>query len=97
MKLIPTMDRVLIAPQTTEAKSSGGIILPVHEDTKHGIGEILAVGYGRLADGNYVSLHESLQVGRKVLYRRQGGDEFRHDGVNYHAVWERDIVAVLSE
>ena len=48
-------------------------------------------------DAGYVARRCFVRVGRKVLYRRQGGDEFRLEGVNYHAVWERDIVAVMGE
>ena len=50
MKLKPLADRVVIKPSPAEEKTKGGIILPDTAKEKPVIGEIVAVGPGKVGD-----------------------------------------------
>jgi chaperonin GroES len=94
MKVKPLADRVIIKPAPAEEKSKGGIILPDTAKEKPVIGEIVAVGPGKVTDdGKKVSME--LKVGDKVLYGKYSGTEVTIDGENYLIMREADIFAIV--
>jgi len=94
MKVKPLADRVIIKPAPAEEKSKGGIILPDTAKEKPVIGEIVAVGPGKVADdGKKVTME--LKVGDKVLYGKYSGTEVTIDGENYLIMREADIFAIV--
>jgi hypothetical protein len=52
----PLGDRVLVKIKTSEAKSDGGILLPVSVQTRPQGGEIVAVGEGRSFGSNRIEI-----------------------------------------
>jgi chaperonin GroES len=94
MKIKPLADRVVIKPAPAEEKSKGGIILPDTAKEKPVIGEIVAVGPGKVSDdGKKVPME--LKVGDKVLYGKYSGTEVTVDGEEYLIMREADIFAIV--
>jgi len=50
MKIKPLADRVIIKPAAAEERTKGGIILPDTAKEKPVVGEIVAVGPGKVSD-----------------------------------------------
>lgn len=94
MKVKPLADRVVVKPQPAEEKTKGGIILPDTAKEKPVIGEIVAVGPGKVADdGKKISME--VKVGDKVLYGKYSGTEVTIDGEEYLIMREADIFAIV--
>lgn len=94
MKVKPLADRVVIKPAQAEEKTKGGIILPDTAKEKPVIGEVVAVGPGKVADdGTKITLE--VKVGDKVLYGKYSGTEVTIDGTDYLIMREADIFAIM--
>ena len=94
MKMKPLADRVVIKPSQAEEKSRGGIILPDTAKEKPVIGEVVAVGPGKVSDeGKTVPME--VKVGDKVLYGKYSGTEVTVDGEEYLIMREADIFAIV--
>lgn len=94
MKMKPLADRVVIMPSPAEEKTKGGIILPDTAKEKPVIGEVVAVGPGKIADdGKKVSME--VKVGDKVLYGKYSGTEVTVEGTEYLIMREADIFAIV--
>jgi chaperonin GroES len=90
----PLADRVVIKPSPAEEKSRGGIILPDTAKEKPVIGEVVAVGPGKVSDeGKQVPME--VKVGDKVLYGKYSGTEVTVDGEEYLIMREADIFAIV--
>lgn len=93
--LRPLGDRVLVKVVTQEEKTSGGIFLPDTAKEKPQIGEISAVGEGRLSDkGERLPLE--VKVGDRVLYAKYAGTELKVGGEDYILLAEKDILAIAE-
>lgn len=94
MKMKPLADRVVIKPAAAEEKTKGGIILPDTAKEKPVIGEVVAVGPGKVTDdGKKVNLE--VKVGDKVLYGKYSGTEVTVEGEEYLIMRESDIFAIV--
>jgi chaperonin GroES len=95
-KIKPLADRVLIKEDTEskEKKTSSGIIIPVtvNEDKGSKRGEVVAVGPGRVEEGQLVP--PSVKAGDIVLF--QWGDKVRIGEEDYYLVRESEILAVIK-
>ena len=95
-KIKPLVDRVLIKEDTEskEKKTSSGIIIPVtvNEDKGSKRGEVVAVGPGRVEDGELVA--PSVKEGDTVLF--QWGDKVRVGEEDYYLVRETEILAIIK-
>ena len=95
MKLHPLHDRVIIKRLESETKSAGGIVIPDTAKEKPMKGEVIAVGKGRTLDnGTVVPL--GVKVGDTVLIGKYSGSEFKMDDIEYVAVKEDEIIAVVG-
>ena len=96
MNIKPLGDRVLIKVIASEEKTKGGIVLPDTAKEKPQIGEVIAVGPGRvLENGSRVTL--DVKVGDKVVYSKFSGSELKEGGVDYLILnGERDILAIME-
>ncbi len=91
----PLADRVLVKRlDEAEEQSSGGIIIPDTAKEKPQEAEIVAVGPGRIEDGDRVGLEVS--VGDKVLIGKYSGTEVKVDGDEYLIMREDDILAIVG-
>ena len=94
MKLKPLADRIVIKPSPADEKSRGGIILPDTAKEKPVIGEVVAVGPGRITDdGKKIALE--VKVGDKVLYGKYSGTEVTIEGDEYLIMREADVFAIV--
>jgi len=94
MKIKPLSDRVVIKPAPAEEKTKGGIILPDTAKEKPVIGEIVAVGPGKISDdGKKIPME--LKIGDKVLYGKYSGTEVTVEGDEYLIMREADIFAIV--
>ncbi len=94
MKIKPLADRVVIKPSPAEEKTKGGIILPDTAKEKPVMGEVVAVGPGKVTDDGTKILPE-VKVGDKVLYGKYSGTEVTVDGEEYLFMREADIFAIV--
>jgi len=91
----PLGDRVLVKPIEQEERTKGGIVLPDTAKEKPQMGEVIAVGTGRLLEnGQRVPLE--VKVGDRIIYAKYGGTEVKLDGVEYLILRESDILAIHS-
>ncbi len=93
--LRPLGDRVLVKVLAQEEKTAGGILLPDTAKEKPQIGEVSAVGEGRLTDkGDRLPLE--VKVGDRVLYAKYAGTEIRVSGDDFILLAEKDILAIAQ-
>ena len=94
MKMKPLADRVVIKPSPAEEKTKGGIILPDTAKEKPVVGEVVAVGPGKVADdGKKIPME--IKVGDKVLYGKYSGTEVTIEGDDYLIMREADVFAIV--
>ena len=94
MDIKPLSDRVVVKAQDAEEKTASGIILPDTAQEKPQIGEIVAIGPGKVSDaGGLVKM--TVKKGDKVLYGKYSGTEISHNGDDLLIMRESDILAVL--
>jgi chaperonin GroES len=91
----PLGDRVFVKVSEAEEKTAGGIILPDNAKEKPQVGEIVAVGNGKLNEKGERQPME-VQVGNKVLYSKYAGTDIKLGGDDYVLLSEKDILAVVS-
>jgi chaperonin GroES len=94
MKMKPLADRVVIKPSPAEEKTKGGIILPDTAKEKPVMGEVVAVGPGKVADDGK-KIAPEVKVGDKVLYGKYSGTEVMIEGDEYLIMREADIFAIV--
>jgi chaperonin GroES len=94
MKIKPLADRVVIKPSEAEEKSRGGIILPDTAKEKPVVGEVVAVGPGKVTDDGK-TVKPEVKVGDKVLYGKYSGTEVTIEGEEFLIMREADIFAIV--
>ncbi len=94
MKMKPLADRVIVKPSAAEEKTKGGIILPDTAKEKPVIGEVVAVGPGKITEDGKKVVPE-VKVGDKVLYGKYSGTEVTVEGEEYLIMREADIFAIV--
>lgn len=90
----PLGDRVLVKIKTSEAKTTGGILLPTTAQTKPQAGEVVAVGEGKNVGKTKVEI--SLKTGTQVVYSKYAGTELEFNGANHLILKEDDVVGILE-
>ena len=94
MKLKPLSNRIVVKAHEAEEKTASGIILPDTAKEKPQMGEVLAVGPGKVNDNGTVN-KMTLKKGDKVLYGKYSGSEVTVDGEDLMIMRESDILATL--
>lgn len=90
----PLGDRVLVQADVAEEKTSSGIIIPDTAKEKPQQGTVIAVGPGRVENGNKIDM--TVKEGDKVLYGKYAGTELTLEGEEYMIMRESDIVGILA-
>lgn len=96
MKLKPLYDRVVVKKVEVEQKTAGGIILPDTAKEESQIGEVIAVGEGKVLENGDVRALK-VKVGDKVLFSKYAGNEVEIDGEKLLVIREEDILAIVEE
>tara|TARA_B100000902_G_scaffold306271_1_gene294839 strand:- start:1021 stop:1305 length:285 start_codon:yes stop_codon:yes gene_type:complete len=94
MKLKPLSDRIVVKAHEAEEKTASGIILPDTAKEKPQMGEVLAVGPGKLNENGTLN-KMTLKKGDKVLYGKYSGSEVSIEGQDLMIMRESDILATL--
>ena len=94
MNLRPLGDRVVVKSLPREEVTRSGIVLPDTAKEKPQEGEIIAVGPGKMDDGERQPM--DVKVGDKVLYAKYAGTEFKLEDQELLILSEKDILAVLE-
>ncbi len=95
MNIRPLHDRVVVKRLESEDKSAGGIVLPGAAQEKPVMGQVVAVGTGRVLDnGNSRALE--VKVGDKVLFGKYAGTEVKVEGTDYVVMREDDLFAIMG-
>ncbi len=95
MKVKPLRDKILVKPESEEETTKAGIILPDSAKEKPQRGKVVAVGSGKLDDGEIIPLE--VKEGDIVIYEKYGPSEIKVDGEDLLIIKEDDILAVMSE
>jgi chaperonin GroES len=91
----PLFDNVLVRPLEAELKTASGIILPDTAQEKPQMGEVVAVGPGKVTPkGEKEKM--VVKVGQKVIFKKWGGSEVKNAGEELILVEQKDILAIIS-
>ena len=90
----PLGDRVVIELVEQEETTASGIVLPDSAKEKPQEGNVVAVGSGRVENGEKVALEVS--EGDRIIFSKFAGTEVEYKGTEYLILREDDILAVVS-
>ncbi len=91
----PLADRILVKRlEEDDEQKVGGIIIPDTAKEKPQEAEVVAVGPGRLENGERIALE--LKEGDKVLIGKYSGTEVKLEGEEYLIMREEDVLAVVE-
>lgn len=94
MKIKPLSDRVVVRPKEAEEKTASGIILPDTAQEKPQMGEIMAIGPGKVSE-NGALIEMSVKAGDNILYGKYSGTEISVESEDLLIMRESDILAVI--
>jgi len=98
-KIVPYGDRVVVKQILQEEVRASGIVIPDTAKERPQLGEIIAVGPGRL-DENGKRVPIEVQVGERVLFAKYSGQEVPRGILpgeeEYLVLKESDILARLQ-
>ena len=94
--LKPSNDRILIKPIDEGEQTYGSIVIPDMGKEKPEMGEIIAVGQGRISEfGNFIPVKH--KVGQVVLVPKIGTLRIDFEGDEYYIAQDKEILAVIKE
>lgn len=96
-KLLPTNDRILLKPIDEGEETYGSIVIPDLGKEKPEMGEVLAVGPGRLSEFGTRIKVETCKVGDIVLVPKIGTLRVDFDGEEYYIAQDREVLAVVTK
>ncbi|MEQ6292396.1 co-chaperone GroES [Vogesella sp. GCM10023246] len=95
MAIRPLHDRVVIKRLEAEEKTASGIVLPGAAAEKPDMGEVVAVGHGKiLENGDRRALE--LKVGDKVIFGKYSGQTVKVDGEELLVMREEDVMGIVE-
>ena len=95
MNIRPLHDRVIVRRKEEERTTAGGIVIPDSATEKPSMGEILAVGNGKVTDSGDVRALD-VKAGDTVYFGKYSGTEIKVDGEELLIMREDDIIAVVE-
>ena len=95
MNIRPLHDRVVVKRMEEERTSAGGIVIPDSAAEKPQMGEVVAVGNGKITDSGEMRALD-VKVGDQVLFGKYSGTEIKIDGEDVLIMKEEDILGVLA-
>jgi len=96
MDLRPLHDRVLVRRiEESEARSTGGIIIPDTAKEKPQQAEVIAVGSGKLLD-NGERVAPEVKAGDRILFGKYSGSDIKIGGLEHLILREDEILGVLE-
>ncbi|MFC3531879.1 co-chaperone GroES [Vogesella sp. LIG4] len=95
MAIRPLHDRVVIKRLEAEEKTASGIVLPGAAAEKPDMGEVVAVGHGKILENGERRALE-LKVGDKVLFGKYSGQTVKVDGEELLVMREEDVMGIVE-
>lgn len=96
-QLQPTNDRILVKPIDEGEQTYGSIVIPDMGKEKPEMGEVLAIGPGRLSEHGQLITVRSCKVGDVVLVPKIGTLRIDFEGEEYYIAQDREVLAVVKE
>ncbi|HEX4948366.1 MAG TPA: co-chaperone GroES [Blastocatellia bacterium] len=93
-RIRPLQDRVIVKRTDEAEQMRGGLYIPDTAKEKPQEGEVIAVGPGKVENGNKIEL--TVKVGDKVLFGKYSGTEVKLDGEEYLIMREDDILGIIE-
>ncbi|SHK28826.1 co-chaperone GroES [Thermocrinis minervae] len=95
-KLRPLYDKIVVKRfEEQEQRTASGIIIPDTAKEKPQVGEVVAVGDGKLLNNGQV-VPPKVKVGDKVVFNKYAGTEVELDGEKYLIMSEDEVLAVIE-
>ncbi|HHK5990293.1 TPA: co-chaperone GroES [Neisseria subflava] len=95
MTIRPLHDRVVVKRLEAEEKTASGIVLPGAVAEKPDMGEVIAVGVGKIGkDGERRPL--DVKVGDKIIFGKYSGQTVKADGEELLVMREEDIFGIVE-
>lgn len=95
MTIRPLNDRVVVKRLEAEEKTASGLVLPGSAAEKPDMGEVIAVGNGKLLK-NGDRLKVDVKVGDKVIFGKYSGQTVKVDGEELLVMREEDIFGIVE-
>ncbi|MFC3626287.1 co-chaperone GroES [Vogesella amnigena] len=95
MAIRPLHDRVVIKRLEAEEKTASGIVLPGAAAEKPDMGEVVAVGHGKILENGERRALE-LKVGDKVIFGKYSGQTVKVDGEELLVMREEDVMGIVE-
>ncbi|MEO6197932.1 MAG: co-chaperone GroES [Dehalococcoidia bacterium] len=99
MKVVPLGDRIVVKQSRQEEVRASGLVIPDTAKEKPQLGEVIAVGPGRV-DDNGKRVKVDVGIGDLVLYAKYSGQDVPRgvfsDEEDYMILKESDILARLA-
>lgn len=92
--LKPLGDRVVIEALEKDETTASGIVLPDSAKEKPQEGKVIAVGSGRIENGERIALE--VKEGDLVMFSKYAGTEVKVDNKELLIMRESDILAILG-
>ena len=96
-KLYPKNDRILLKPIDEGEQTYGSIVIPDMGKEKPEIGQVLAIGPGRMSENGTMMLVRSCKVGDLVMIPKIGTLRMDYDGEEYYIAQDREVLAVIEK
>jgi chaperonin GroES len=97
MKLHPLEDRIVVRPNSAEATTASGLVIPDTAKEKPQQGEVLATGPGRRTDSTGEIIPTGVSVVATSVYSKYGGTEITVDGEDLLILSSRDVLATVTK
>ena len=94
--IYPTNDRILVKPIDEGEQTYGSIVIPDMGKEKPEIGEVLAVGPGRLSEFGKMIPIRSCKIGDIVMVPKIGTLRIDFEGDEYFITQDREVLAVVA-
>lgn len=94
MNLKPLYDKIIVQPTKVEDITKAGIVLPDSAKEKPQQGKILAVGSGKIDEGQRIPLE--VKVNDVIIFSKYAGDDIKVDGEELKIISESDVLAIVE-
>lgn len=91
----PLADKIVVKNDPVVEVSKGGLYLPDSQIEKPQKGTVVAVGRGKMFEGNIIPLEVS--VGDRITYLKGTGAPITVDEEEYLIMREEDVIAIIPK
>ncbi len=96
IKLNPTDDHIVVKAEEQETQTSSGIYIPsTASKERPQMGEVVAVGPGKMTDAG-TRLAMDVKVGDKILFSKYGPSEVKIEGQELLILNQGDVLAIIG-